>query len=91
MTRNIKIKIGQSQTCIADSTLSVLAEARASTPTVTRTLSTPYGDRDKEFYAIAISDREFLADSITGTLYDAATGRCFGSPDLKVIPVSNTP
>jgi hypothetical protein len=52
-------------------------------------LNTPFGIVEKEFVrVICLSGgkmRRFLADKVTGTLYNRRTGRCLGSPYLSIL------
>ena len=53
------------------------------------TLQTPFGIVQKEFVrVICLSGgkmRRFLADKVTGTLYNRRTGKCLGSNRLSIV------
>ena len=52
-------------------------------------LKTPYGIVEKQFVrVICLSGgkmRRFLADKVTGTLYNRRTGACYGSARLSIV------
>jgi len=83
--RNIRIKLGETKTCLADTTVAALAEPRSKTKTITKILRTPYGDFQKQFVRVEVGDDMRLADFIAGTLYDAETGQCLATPHLSLV------
>jgi len=83
--RNVTIKLGLTKTCLSESTVAVLNETRSKTKTVKRVLQTPFGEVEKKFVLLNIEGVARLADLITGTLYDAETGRCLATPHLTLV------
>ncbi len=83
--RNVTIKLSSTKTCLSESTVGVLNEKRSKTKTVKRVLQTPFGETEKKFVPLNIEGTAHLADLITGTLYDAETGRCLATPHLNLV------
>lgn len=85
LSRNIVIRLGEDKTYLTSMTVAVLAEKRNKTKTVTKVLRTEYGDAEKEFVEVEADGIKYLADFITGTLYNPKTGACLGTSRMSIV------
>jgi hypothetical protein len=76
------IPLSEDASCIAASYVEgwLAKEAKGLLTTETHILVTPWGEYERQFVRCATKLGEVLAATVTGTIYDAATGLSMTSP-----------